>query len=205
MNILDIVTRDLNWREAEIAAMRILMSSPGVTVVQKKGLLRAAWALLYAHYEGFCKNTLVTFYDYVEKCGVPCRNLPLPTKLQALKQSFTVIRKMDDQDLMNEISNFEVSRLAAPPIFPDVDTKSNLWPVVLVELMEVADLDTSKVKEHYLKLKTLVARRNKIAHGEHNIIEDFAYYRTYEDVVYDVMYDIAVQVDDRLKSPPFNA
>lgn len=36
MNILDSVSQDLNWREAEIAAMRILLSSPGVSSVQKK-------------------------------------------------------------------------------------------------------------------------------------------------------------------------
>ncbi len=205
MSILDSVSQDLNWREAEIAAMRILLSSPGVSFVQKKSLLRAAWALLYAHYEGFCKNTLMTFYDFIVNCGIPCRDLPPSTKMLALKKSFTNIRKMADLDLMNEIAHFEANRLAMPPQFPDVDTESNLWPSVLVELMEAADLNTAKVEEHELKLKTLVARRNKIAHGEHNIIEEFAYDKTYEDAVYDVMYDIAIQVDDRLGLPPFNA
>lgn len=205
MNILDSVTEDLNWREAEIASMRILLSSPGVTVVQKKSLLRAAWALLYAHYEGFCKNTLMLFYDFIENCGIACRDLPLPTRTLALKKFFTDMRKMADLDLMNEIVHFENSYLAVTPQFPDVDTKSNLWPTVLVELLTAADLDTSKVVEHDLKLKTLVARRNKIAHGEHNFIEEFAYYKTYEDAVYDVMYDIALQVDHKLGSPPFNA
>ena len=147
----------------------------------------------------------MTFYDFVVNCGISCRDLPPSTKILALKKSFTKIRKMADLDLMNEIAQFEDSHLAMPPQFPDVDTESNLWPSVLFELLEAADLNTSKVEEHELKLKTLVARRNKIAHGEHNIIEEFAYYKTYEDAVYDVMYDIAMQVDDRLRLPPFNA
>jgi hypothetical protein len=204
MNILDSVTQDLNWRETEIASMRIMLNSPGITESQKRTLLRAAWALLYAHYEGFCKNTLMLFYDFIENCGIPCRNLPLPTKILSLGDSLNKMRKMNDLDLLNEINNFEGSRLAVAPQFPAVDTNSNLWPTVLVELLAAADLNSSKVLEHELQLKTLVARRNKIAHGEYNFIEEFTYYNTYENAVYDVMYDIAIQVDDRLNAPPFN-
>lgn len=91
------------------------------------------------------------------------------------------------------------------PRFPEVDTQSNLWPSVLIELLEVADLSSEKVREHERKLITLVSRRNKIAHGENNIITEVGYYKTYEDAVYDVMYDLAIQVDNRLSLPPYIA
>ena len=203
MNILDTITRDLEWREAEIASMRTLLCSPEITDGQKQGLLRAAWALLYAHYEGFCKNSLIAFYDFIARLGIACKDLPQPTKIFAVEKQLKQMRKMTDHDLLGEIVTFESSFFSHSPLFPDVDTQSNLWPNVLIDLMETADLCTTMVKEHEVKLKTLVSRRNQIAHGENSIITEVKYYSTYEQVVYDVMYDLAIQIDKRLSLQPF--
>lgn len=204
MDILDTINRDLDWREKEIAAMRVLLSSSEITNAQKHGLLRAAWALLYAHYEGFCKNTLTAFYDVIANSGITCRDLPQSTKLFALKDSLKIMKNMPNSDLFVEISNFHSRKLSVSPKFPDVDTQSNLWPNVLIDLLEEANLSTEKVREHERKLNTLVSRRNKIAHGENNIISEVEYYRTYENAVYDIMYDLAIQVDEKLSLPPYS-
>lgn len=205
MSILDDITRDLDWREAEIASMRIVLSSTEITSIQKQTLLRAAWALLYAHYEGFCKNTLVTYYDFISNSGITCRDLPETTRIFALKKKLTKIRNLQDGELMIKIANFHSDCLTLAPEFPSVDTQSNLWPKLLIELMKTADLNAEKVSEHEVKLKTLVTRRNKIAHGENNIIQELEYYKSFEEAVYDVMYDLAIQVDQRLSQPPFAA
>lgn len=203
MSVLNVITSDLDWREAEIASMRLILSAPATTSTQKMVLLRAAWALLYAHYEGFCKNTLAAYYDHITQSGVACKDLPASTKLYALQKKLTQLRNLDDRDFVFEIGLFDDEFLSTAPIFPDVDTQSNLWPNVLINLLETADLNPAKVQEHESKLRTLVARRNKIAHGENNIITEVNYYKTYETAVYDVMYDLAIQVDRRLSLPPF--
>jgi len=177
MSILDDITRDLDWREAEIASMRVVLSSTGLTSIQKLTLLRAAWALLYAHYEGFCKNTLVTYYDFISNSRIACRDLPETTRLFALKKNLTQMRNLQDNYLVVEITKFQSNCLSPTPEFPSVDTQSNLWPNLLIELMETADLNTEIVSENEVKLKTLVNRRNKIAHGENNIIQELEYYR----------------------------
>lgn len=205
MSVLNVITSDLGWREAEIASMRLILSAPATTNTQKIVLLRAAWALLYAHYEGFCKNTLVIYYDFIARSGVACKDLPANTKIYALRKKLTQLRNLEDHDLVREIDLFDAGCLSVSPIFPDVDTQSNLWPSVLIDLLETADLSPTKVQEHEIKLKTLVSRRNKIAHGENNIITEVDYYKTYESAVYDVMYDLAMQVDGRLSLPPFAA
>lgn len=205
MSILDDITRDLDWREAEIASMRVVLSSSGLTSIQKQTLLRAAWALLYAHYEGFCKNTLATYYDFISTSGVACGSLPEATRLFALKKKLTQMRNLQDNELVGEIINFHADCLSPTPDFPSVDTQSNLWPNLLVDLMKTADLNTEIVSENEIKLKTLVSRRNKIAHGENNIIQELEYYKSFEDAVYNVMYDLAIQVDRRLSQPPFVA
>jgi hypothetical protein len=205
MDISNAITRDLDWREKEIGAMRLLLTSSGVTSGQKSGLLRAAWAMLYAHYEGFCKNTLTAFFDAIAVSGIVCRDLPHSTKLFAIGDKLKRLKHMTNEDLLINITNFQTDTLSLSPQFPEIDTQSNLWPSVLIDLLELADLNSDKVREHELKLKTLVSRRNKIAHGEKNIITEVGYYRTYEDAVYDVMYDLALQVDNRLSRSPYFA
>lgn len=202
MNVLNTLTNDLNWRETEIASMRVLLSIESSSS-QRIVLLRAAWALLYAHYEGFCKNALITFFDAVSNAGVCCSKLPRPTRLFALGQTFRHLRSLSDNDFLSKVESFPAACLEAGPAFPNVDTQSNLWPDVLIGLMSSADLSPAKVEEHRVKLSTLVARRNSIAHGEINIIPEVSYYRSYEDAVYDVIYDLAYQVDSRLAEAPY--
>ena len=205
MSILDDISNDLDWRESEIASMRIVLASPNISPTQKTTLLRASWALLYAHYEGFCKNTLISYYDFISNSGVKTKDLPEPSKVFALEEKLKELRKLPSSNFLEEVSCFEANHMSVKPEFPDVDTQSNLWPNVLIDLLNTADLNTDKVKYHELKLRTLVARRNKIAHGENNIISEVQYYKEFEDAVYDVMYDLAFQVEERLSREPFAA
>lgn len=202
MSILNTITSDLDWREKEIANMRLLLLSTEITATQKKVLLRAAWAMLYAHYEGFCKNTLTAFYDFVCNSGVHCVKLPETTKLLALEASLKKLRSLPSSNLLDEIVNFENNNLSVTPEFQEVKS-SNLYPNILIDFLTDADLSIDKVEEHRTKLKTLVSRRNSIAHGENNFIEGVPYYLTFESAVYDVIYDLALQVDSRLTSPPY--
>jgi len=205
MSVLDSLSRDLDWRETEIASMRLLLLSDSISAAQKRVLLRAAWALLYAHYEGFCKNALTIFFDAAQVSGVPCSTLPDPMKIYALREALRGLRNLPNPDFLAGIESFSVSHLDKGAAFPEVDTRSNLWPDVLVELIEIADLSPSIVNMHRAKLATLVARRNGIAHGENNMISEFAYYKSYEDAVYEVIYDLAYQVEERLQELPFGS
>ena len=202
---IDIITQDLDWREREIAAMRVLISGPGLTNSQRAALLRAGWAMLYAHYEGFIKNTLAVFYDEAAKAVGKCEQLPSSTKAFALRGALRFLRNLPDDDMLNKIEKFHIDNLSSNPQFPDVDTKSNLWPDVLIDLLKTADLNTSIVEKNEAKLRTLVSRRNSIAHGEKNFINEISYFRGFEEAVYEVLYDVALQVDYRLSQPPYLA
>lgn len=203
MTAIDVISTDLDWREKEIASMRILLSGNTLTNSQRRALLRAAWAMLYAHYEGFIKNTLTIFYDEAEKVIGKCDDLPVITKAFALRDPLKQFKTLSHCDLLNKIQNFSAEHLAKHPKFPDVDTTSNLWPHVLIDLLKTADLNTCIVERYEAKLRTLVSRRNSIAHGEKNYINELKYYLGFEAVVYEVLYDIALQVDQRLSSPPY--
>lgn len=203
MALLDDISSDLDWREAEIASMRLLLQRKDLSQKQTQTLLRAAWALLYAHYEGFCKNCLTLFFSEVSNLDILCDHLPVATRLFALQETIKKIRTLPNPEFLAEVTHFAVNYQSARVQFPEVETGSNLWPSVLVELLNYADLSPGMVKYHEQKLKTLVSRRNSIAHGERNFIAEFHYYHGYEKAVYDVIYDLALQVDQRLKSPPY--
>lgn len=202
-SLLDIISEDLSWREAELGSLKLLLSRRDVSEHQKTVLLRASWALLYAHYEGFFKTSLTVFYDFakdsVERCGV----LPVKTKLFALERQLKKLRGLPSEAFLNELEVFSERFCDADPTFPDVDTKSNLWPNVLEELLADADISLKALETHKAKIATLVNRRNNISHGKRDIVSEVSYYRSFEDVVYDLMYEMAFELDARLRLPPY--
>lgn len=203
LSALEIISQDLDWREAELGSLKLLLARGDTSGHQKVVLLRACWALLYAHYEGFVKNSLTIFFDHARVSINNCGSLPVLTRLFALDAKLREMRSLPGPDLLDQIENFMLINHAVRPTFPDVDTKSNLWPNVLQELLDAADIQLSALSTHHLKIKTLVAKRNKIAHGNRELINDLLYYKGFEDAVYDLMYDLAYSIDDRLRKAPY--
>lgn len=192
------IEADLDWREAELASLRILMISGDVSAREKLVLYRAAWALLYAHYEGFCKFALSVYYDQLSILGKPCRDLPEAIRDHALSSAIKSLKNKTTREAINEILNFEASHLVTAPSFPEVNTESNLWPNVLEGLLESAALTVREVDENRYRLKTLVSRRNKIAHGERDMIVDLSYYEDYEKAFREVAYNLAIEIEKKI-------
>lgn len=203
MSIIDEITNDLNWRETELGLLKILLQRNKINTKQHQVIARAAWALLYAHYEGFSKFCLTIFFDYAKRVPLSCDVLPEKTKYFALGSAIKKLRNADSIAFLRELTDFVQNVVTGPPTFPDVDTESNLWPSVLEKLLEIADIDCPALDKHRVKIKTLVGRRNKIAHGEQDIIANYDYYVSYEVAVYEVMYELAFQVEERLKRVPY--
>lgn len=200
---LEQISEDLGWRESELGSLKILLNRRDVSAAQKEVLLRASWAMLYAHYEGFVKTSLTIFYDEARKRVRKSSLLPMETRLNALDKVLRKMRSLSKQDLLSNINNFNVEVNEAKPDFPEVNTNSNLWPNILFDLLLMADINSSKIKIHRHSLKTLVSRRNEIAHGKRDIISEVRYYLEHEAVVSDVMYEIAIGIDERLNAPPY--
>jgi hypothetical protein len=204
MTPLDQISEDLSWRESELGSLKILLARKDLSQAQQQVLLRAAWAMLYAHYEGFVKTALTVFYDEAKKRITACGRLPRETRILALISDLKKIRSMPAGDFLDEVEQFTVKHYSKGPDFPEVETQSNLWPNLLLDLLKKADIDSTPIDKHQRKLRTLVARRNEIAHGKQEIIAEVSYYKEYETAVYDLMYELAFQIDARLNSPPYS-
>lgn len=200
MSYIQEIETDLDWREAELAALRIMMINSNISSREKLVLYRAAWSLLYAHYEGFCKFALTVYYDKISRLGKRCSELPDTIRNFALSSAVKSIRNRPIPEVIDDILSFRSNTLNAAPSFPEVDTRSNLWPSVLEELLECADLRVNEVEENKNRIKTLVSRRNKIAHGEKDIILDLAYYEEYEKAFREIAYNLAIQIETKIET-----
>lgn len=204
MTPLEQISQDLDWRESELGSLKILLGRKDISPAQRGVLLRAAWAMLYAHYEGFVKTALTVFYDEAKKRIACCGHLPKETRVNALKPALNKLKSMPASQFLDAIDNFSTRYYSLSPDFPEIDTQHNLWPNILAELLKTADIDGEAIEEHRLRLKTLVARRNEIAHGKQDVITDYSYYIEYESAVYALMYELAFQIDSRLTLPPYS-
>ncbi|QND34248.1 hypothetical protein HB772_19840 [Sinorhizobium meliloti] len=202
MDAIDEITADLDWRETELGLLKVFFTRSEVSKKQHAVLARAAWSLLYAHYEGFAKFALTVFFDRAAKTAATCNVLPVRTKEFALIAELKRIRGLANSDFLQALEAFAHNSLSLKPQFPDVDTKSNLWPNVLEELLKLADIDCPSIDNNRVVLKALVGKRNGIAHGE-DIEATYKDYLIQEKAVYAVMYELAFAIDERLKQPPF--
>lgn len=204
MTIIDAISSDLDWRESEIASLKILLSRSDLGPIQKQTLLRAAWAMLYAHYEGYVKFCFTIFFEEIEKRSIRCSDLPSSTQSFALRSAIKEIRTLPLEDCIIKILSFKEDFIEAAAKFPEIETNANLWPDLLVKFMNLADLDPAVVLYHKRKLDTLVARRNGIAHGEQDIIKETEYYFGFEAAVYEVFYDLAFQLEHKICQAPYS-
>jgi len=188
---------DLDWRNAEIAIFREQLSLGVQTETKKRAMFRAGWLLLYAHYEGFSKFCLEIYIEYMCSILKDCHGIPDKTFVYFVDKEIKSTKSMSSEDTFlffkNEINSLRTK--SPKPLM--VDTKSNLWPEVLLELISKLDLTGYTIISDEKKLKTLVARRNDIAHGKSVFIDDLHYYLEYERVVINTMYELALAVVDR--------
>lgn len=204
MNILPVTTflktleADLDWREAELASLRVIVVGSRKSSIEQRGLLRASWAILYAHYEGFAKFAATIFLDHVESSGVRRSDLKSSQMCKSLESEISLWRSLPRDQFISEVLNFQTRYLNSPPNFPEVDTKSNLWPDLAVEILSDCGVQLRSLGSHERKLKTLVARRNEIAHGEKNFIAEVSYYLEYESAVLEVLYELCFELDEEL-------
>lgn len=201
--IEEILSEDLSWRETELGSLKLILARQHLSKSQRGTLLRASWALLYSHYEGFTKTALNNFYDFAARSPALIGDLPVETRAFSLGEDLKKLRNLPTKELMIKVETFSSIAYHKPPSFPEVDTQSNLWPKLLEDLLNTADIRLTSMDTHRHQLATLVDRRNDIAHGGDAIISDYPYYLTFESAVFDVLYELSYAIIDRLQQPPY--
>ncbi|QEL57208.1 MAE_28990/MAE_18760 family HEPN-like nuclease [Chromobacterium paludis] len=179
--VIDKISQELAWRRSEILTLE------GVVMRERKNIhaLRATAPMLYAHWEGFVKNSC-TYY----LCFISCLSLSrgqLSNNLLGLviREKIEIFSsKSTKAELFEELAkNFVdfIDEKAKLPYKDIIDTGSNLKPVVLRNIIFLLGLkyDFFESKEKTV-INPILEKRNGIAHGQWVEFdwEDFLFFRS---------------------------
>ncbi|WP_424361114.1 MAE_28990/MAE_18760 family HEPN-like nuclease [Methylocystis parvus] len=191
------IEADLDWRHAELAVYREILATLGENEIKRKAMYRAAWALIYAHYEGFCKYCLEGYIEFLSSAMQDCVGFSDRMFVFMIEKEIKKARSLSSDGIYAFYANdIPKIRVSAPPKI-GIETNSNLWPTLLRSILDRLELGSYSIILDEAKIKTLVARRNDIAHGKKVFIEDLRYYLEYERAASNLMYSLALAIVDR--------
>lgn len=194
------IEADLHWREVELASLKALCVKLDERSDSYRAMLRALWALMYAHYEGFHKFCWDLMLDAIEsECVVRAAMSETFAKL-SLSKAFRGLRGDGSADSFWQFANTGfASKMSELASFPEkLETQSNLWPNILIENNSKVGISCGYVEANRVKLQSIVHRRNEIAHGKKLVISRLSEYQDYENAAFLVMHELAVLVIDCL-------
>lgn len=171
-NLSDKLDEDLVWRKKELIDIKTdLEITRGES--ERKTKLRCGIPLIYAHWEGFVKNSLSYYLEYVSKQKVPFNELTKNFLGLTLKKEIDLFNKSGQT--RNSIHTATVNKVlllysdvpSSIPYKNQIDTKSNLNSELFKDLMSLVGVDYSIFETSFNMIdEQLLNMRNYIAHGQ---------------------------------------
>lgn len=192
-----ILEADLHWREAELASLKRIAITNSSNEITYRAVLRASWAMLYAHFEGFTKFCWDLLLDEVQGKRVPVSQLEDGFRMIALEKSLKSFKRdVSSTAIWNYFTIELPAILDAEAVFHAdcrLDPESNLWPNVFERECSKIGVTSNAIQEQRAHIKSLVSRRNDIAHGKTMTIKSVSEYADYEKAVFLVLDDLATE------------
>lgn len=165
--LIDYLTADLAWRKKELTTLY-----NNVKTANSKNLptaLRCASVLLYAHWEGFVKNSAESYLTYIKFQRLNLNQVNSNILALSLKQKMTEFSLTNKATLHVQFIDFFQNNLNERASFSETDsikTQSNLNSIILKEIFATIGLDITNydLKSNLID-KQLLKYRNDIAHG----------------------------------------
>lgn len=191
---------DLEWREVELAILRKALLTTTRKSIQERTMMRMNLAMIYAHYEGFCKYALGVYIDSIERTNLPRSELKWPLAASSMKEfiDHLVEKKNDSLDFFGHIFSEFDRTLEEKPTFSRPEPIANLWPRTLLSWMRNLNLKDDNVQALSARLSSLVTNRNHIAHGKNFPIEDREELARYADAAMLAMHEVAIGISESL-------
>lgn len=158
-----------------------------VVLVAKETLYEAtatsmAIPALYAHWEGFVKEALTLYLEYVEARGLTPVQANPSIFAFSLREHARRLQGNQSIERLREFATWTLEAISSPIVFRNkqLETRSNLRFEVLEDLCEYLGIDTCEMQHCKIKLDSLVHRRNNLSHGGRQekisiaTIEDYA-------------------------------
>lgn len=163
----DFLDAEIGWRMKEIANLKTAVTQ--ASSLSEATVVRAGLALLYGHWEGFVKNSVTAYLNFVNCQGLRYNELQSCFVVFGLKKSLheaILSRKSATTITAVDFLLNEMGERAQLKIDSAIDTESNLSSAVFHNILRSVGLDPSnyETKAHLID-ESLLKRRNNIAHG----------------------------------------
>lgn len=165
--LIDYLTADLAWRKKELTTLY-----NNVETANPKNLptaLRCASVLLYAHWEGFVKNSAESYLTYIKSQRLNLNQVNSNILALSLKQKMTEFSMTNKATMHVQFIDYFQNNLNEKASFSETEsikTQSNLNSIILKEIFATIGLDITNydLKSNLID-KQLLKYRNDIAHG----------------------------------------
>jgi hypothetical protein len=199
MAIADELETDLKWREDELAVLKASAIGTSKTDPRGRSMRRAYLAMLYAHYEGFSQFAWQTYLLTLQKTSCPIDALCSELQTVFSTEMINKTRNADSSQFLMRVRALNAHLAAPEKPHVGMPETANLWPNVFIEVAAWLGLPYEYVEDHRTDLKSLVARRNDVAHGKRVEVDDEALGRL-ERAVWFVLMNLSVDLVDRVEN-----
>ncbi|MGJ4948456.1 MAE_28990/MAE_18760 family HEPN-like nuclease [Bradyrhizobium sp. HKCCYLS20291] len=152
-------------RRQEISLiLRVVSNSHGSVLEQTASVM--ALPVLYAHWEGFVKEAVGEYIEFVERQRlIPSQAHPTIFSF-AMKKQLRGLISSGSVERMTNFATWVISAAVAPVCFDDksIVTGGNLSFKNLKELCDSLKIDVLRLDSDRRKIDALVNRRNNVAH-----------------------------------------
>lgn len=172
----------LDERRVELTETLRVVDSVRGTVLATRACAMAV-PMIYAQWEGFAKEALQLYVEYLENCDCIQQEFNESILAYAWTPSFRKLQGELTHDRKVELIQRFLGSLSEVLQFSqserEIDTKSNLKFDVLNDMAKYLCLNIDSMRQYEKKLDTLVHRRNNIAHGarakdlDHALVDDY--------------------------------
>lgn len=171
-DVEDRLDAELVWRRLEMLTLIREMTaaerqSPGSPL--SRALARSCVALIYAHWEGFVRESCQTYVDFLAKRRLKYGELSdalLQTALRSLAKRVTAGDEDSGITLLDAVRRPQSTWWSISRSTATVNTKSNLRYATFCEILRSVGMSTDKfeIKRNFID-KALCDVRNEVAHG----------------------------------------
>lgn len=169
--LAEILDSSLAWRRIELSALKSEVersAAAGATSPLARAMARSALAMLYAHWEGFGRDALGGYVEFISRRRLKFEELNdglLMTTFASMQRRISSGDESAAKLLLEAIRRPATSR-APIPRSSMVNTRSNLKFSVLCEILDSVGLEKLDFEmKAQLIDRSLCDARNEIAHG----------------------------------------
>lgn len=190
---------NFTWRREELSALKNLITTKNFSPSKHNALLRSGITILYAHWEGYIKESGTCYLEFVSRRQLLYCDLKSNFVAIAMKEKLKDAQETNKATIFAEAAEFILHRASEQSKIPYegiVSTGSNLSSSILREIICLLGLDYSffESKENLID-ERLLYRRNVIAHGEYISLDRDEYFELQEQVLL-MMEDFRTQIEN---------